>query len=180
MIMRPGSALKTLVSQDKTLRNLTRRCYKSIPLAAVKTKHQSREVKVSRYCSSVPRIRKRCCLQAYGAQQYEQMTIIFQVCPPDTPTTLCDVTNLVCEHGKLRLCVNAKTRVQRTVLFLAAHMLPVTGIVLSIPAMCRWMGQPLDVCKLMMPCAPFPHVCAFVGHKICRCVSVLPLILPVE
>lgn len=47
-----------------------------------------------------------------------------------------------------------RVRVQRTVLFLAAHMAPVTAVVLSIPALCRWMGQPLEVCELMLPCVP--------------------------
>jgi hypothetical protein len=48
----------------------------------------------------------------------------------------------------------ANVFVQRTVLFLAAHMAPVTAVVLSIPSLCRWMGQPPEVCELMMPCAP--------------------------
>jgi multidrug resistance protein, MATE family len=56
-------------------------------------------------------------MQAFGAGQYETMTIIFQ----------------------------------RTVLFLSAHMAPITAVVLSIPALCRFMGQPEDVVKLMMP-----------------------------
>ena len=48
---------------------------------------------------------------------------------------------------------------QRTVLFLAAHMAPVTAVVLSVPALCRWMGQDPKVCELMLPCAtPTPLV----------------------
>ena len=46
---------------------------------------------------------------------------------------------------------------QRTVLFLAAHMVPVTAAVLSVPTLCRWMGQDARVCALMMPCVPLPQ-----------------------
>ena len=49
----------------------------------------------------------------------------------------------------VRVCV------QRTVLFLATHMLPATGVMLSMPALYKWMGQPAEVCELMMPCVSF-------------------------
>lgn len=62
-------------------------------------------------------VQRGVCAQAFGAEQYETMTIIFQ----------------------------------RTVLFLAAHMAPITAVVLSVPGLCRRMGQPDEVVDLMMP-----------------------------